>query len=268
MFIFHLFIILFSIMESKRNNLFDVISPAQTFVFGIVAGIMTLCTIGFFVLLSIMLTGGNFAMAKTSGGNAVAAAPNAAAPTAAAPTAARQVTIDIDEKNDHILGDKNAKVTIVEFSDAECPFCSRFHPTMQQVMADYDGDVRWIFRHFPLESIHPTARKLAVASECAAQQGKFWEFTDQLYERQGSFSADTVIKGLAKELGLNASKFDSCFDGRETDNLVQDDLNAATAAGCTGTPCSIVIDKDGNTTPINGAFPIDRVKAIIDPLLK
>lgn len=252
-------------MESKQKNLFDVLSPAQTFIFGIVAGIMTLCTIGFFILLGIVLNGGGIGSGGT--GSAVAAQPSAQPSAVAAAPQPKDISVEVDEKNDHILGDKNAKVTIVEFSDAECPYCAQFHPTMKQIMSDYAGDVRWVFRHFPLESIHPTARKLANATECASNQGKFWEFNDALYARQGQFKTDDAIVALAGELGLNTSKFSSCLSSNQFDSVVQKHLQQATAAGCTGTPCSIVIDEDGNTTPINGAFPINQVKAIIDPLL-
>ena len=250
-------------MEHKQSNLFDVLSPAQTFVFGIVAGIMTLCTFGFFILLGMVLTGG-----ASVGGSAKT--PSAVVPTAQQPTtgtAPRAISIEVDEKNDHILGDKNAKVTIVEFSDADCPFCATFHPTMKQVLADYKGDVRWVFRHFPLESLHPNARTLANAAECAADQGKFWEFNDALYAKQGSYRTADALTTLAKDLGLNTSKFSSCLEKNQFDSVIETHMEQAAAAGCTGTPCSIIIDEDGNTTPINGAFPLDRVKAIIDPLL-
>lgn len=85
------------------------------------------------------------------------------------------------DKNDHIMGAKKPKVTLIEYSDFECPFCQRFHPTIKQIAAKYPNDVAVVYRHFPLESIHPNARGYAVASECAGQQGKFWEFADTLF---------------------------------------------------------------------------------------
>lgn len=85
---------------------------------------------------------------------------------------------------DHVIGGVNAKVAIVEFSDFQCPFCQRFHPTMQRVLQEYGDDVKWVYRHFPLDSIHPRARPSAAASECAAEQDKFWEFMNALFANQ------------------------------------------------------------------------------------
>lgn len=83
--------------------------------------------------------------------------------------------------DEHRIGPRNAKVTLIEYSDFECPFCQRFHPTIKQIAAKYPDDVAVVYRHFPLESIHPNARGYAIASECAGQQGKFWEFADTLF---------------------------------------------------------------------------------------
>ncbi len=243
-------------------------SPMQTFVFGIVGGVMTLCTIGFFILLGVMLNGG--ALSAASGdGDARVVANNAvpSAPDSVVPSAVVKIEPPIDNKKDHIRGNVNAKVTVVEYSDFECPFCSRFHPTMKQVLADYGDDVRWVYRQFPLESIHATARKRALASECAADQGKFWEFSDLIFERQTESGSDAVLSEIASSVGLNVSKFTSCLNDKKFDAEVQSDITAAAAAGCTGTPCSIIVGPDGSNTPINGAFPLDRVKALIDPLL-
>ena len=85
-------------------------------------------------------------------------------------------------KEDHMRGSMNAPVTIIEYSDFSCPFCKRFHPSLQQALREYDGKVRWIYRHFPLSAIHPNALKQANASECANEQGKFWEYADMLFE--------------------------------------------------------------------------------------
>jgi len=82
---------------------------------------------------------------------------------------------------DHITGTANASITIIEYSDFQCPFCKRFYPTTQQVLKDYQGKVRLVYRHFPLTQIHPYAQAMAEASECAAEQGKFWEYVDALF---------------------------------------------------------------------------------------
>lgn len=245
----------------------NAMTPMQTFVFGAVAGFMTLCTIGFFILLGVVLNGGALAVAQADTAPTVAAP---TAPTPAAPAPTRDVKIDppVDDKKDHIRGNNKAKVTIVEYSDFECPFCQRFHPTMKQVLADYGDDVRWVYRHFPLETIHPNARRMSVASECAAEQGKFWEYTDAVYENMVQAKTQEGLLQIAKDVGVGNSKFESCLTSNKYDSDVQSDIRAASAAGCTGTPCSIVVGPNGETTPINGAFPLERVKAVVDPLLK
>jgi len=88
----------------------------------------------------------------------------------------------IDPKKEPIVGNANAKISLIEYSDFECPFCKRFHATMQQVMAANGDNVRWVYRHFPLDSLHQKARTEALASECAGEQGKFWEFTNSVFE--------------------------------------------------------------------------------------
>lgn len=94
----------------------------------------------------------------------------------------------IEVGNAPIRGDKNAKITIVEFSDFQCPFCNRSYPTMKQILQDYKGKVRLVYKHLPIPSLHPNAQKAAEASECANEQGKFWEFHDQLFENQTTWS--------------------------------------------------------------------------------
>ena len=110
-------------------------------------------------------------------------------------------------RDDHILGDINAPVKIIEFSDPECPYCKRFHTTMEQIIAEYGkgGQVAWVYRHFPLDSIHPKSRKEAEAIECAGEQGKFWEYTSKIYEvtpSNNKLDPNQLYK-IAIDLGLN-----------------------------------------------------------------
>jgi len=98
----------------------------------------------------------------------------------------QEVNIDPVTQDDWIKGDKNAPISIVEYSDIDCPFCKRHHPTLDQLVEEYDGQVNWVYRHFPLDQLHPDARKKAEASECAGDQGgneAFWEFLDLLYKQ-------------------------------------------------------------------------------------
>lgn len=164
--------------------------------------------------------------------------------------------------NDHIRGDKNAAVTIIEFSDLQCPYCSRFHATMKQVMENYGSKVKWVFKHFPLESTHPYARKAAEATECAGEQGKFWEYTDMVYENQASLS-DEFLSELADQLKLNGDKFKICLSSGKYAGKVTADLKMGTDAGVRGTPASFI-----NGELVSGALPFENIKTKIDSLLK
>src|SRR3989344_4720461 len=140
---------------------------------------------------------------------------NVAAPTAQ-PTAGNiQVKID---NTDPVLGDKNAEITIVEFSDFQCPFCARAYSDAiaQFEQSDYfkNGDVNLVYKHFPLNSIHPQAQKAAEAAECANKQGKFWEYHNMLFENQQALDIAS-LKSYASEVGLDTAKFNSCLDNGE-----------------------------------------------------
>ena len=176
-------------------------------------------------------------------------------------------------KDDHIRGDRNAKVVLVEYSDTECPFCKRFHPTVQQVVDQYKGKVAWVYRHFPL-SFHANAAKQAEASECAADIGgndKFWEYLDKVFERTtagGTGFANDQLVPLAKELGLDEEKFKACLDTGKFTKKVQQDLAEGQEAGVDGTPGTILVKSDGTKKLVPGAVPESELKAAIDELLK
>ena len=243
-----------------------VISPKSSFVLGLVGGVMVLCTLGFFILLSMVLKGG---LPSGLGSPSPSAAPSANVPSAAAPTAAGEKVGDIKAVTDadHIRGPKDAQVTLVEYSDFQCPYCSRFHPTMVQLMSDPDlkGKIRWVYRHYPL-SFHPNAMPAANAAECASEQGKFWEFADELFANQDSES-DVYYGQVADKLKLNRSQFDSCYSAKKYQARITADQTGGTAAGVTGTPGTIILGKDGSKTLIPGAVPFDQAKAMIQAAL-
>ncbi len=245
-------------MGSNRTSPLAGFSPAQIFVGGIISGVLVLCTIGFFILLSLVMKGGGFAAfaAGNSGGNA---APTQPAPSAGAPTAV-SVT-PVDEKTDHILGSKNAKVTLIEYSDFECPFCGKFYPTMKQAIENFEGKIRVVYRHFPL-SFHPEAQPAAEASECAAEQGKFWEFHDKLFENQTSLSA-SYYEQVAKELRLNESKFKDCVATNKYADKVRAQAATANTTGLEGTPHTLVVGPNGDITVVGGAQPYSALEAAI-----
>src|SRR3989338_8747943 len=191
-----------------------------------------------------------------------------------------QQTGDLDQMaaisdSDHVRGNPDAPVKIVEYSDTECPFCKRFHSTMQEVMNEYgkDGKVAWVYRHFPLDQLHSKARKEAVALECANEQGgndKFWSYTDRLYEitpaNNGLDPAE--LPKIAQYVGLDVTKFNTCLASTKYDAHIEDDVQNATATGGNGTPWSIVVDKNGKKYPLSGAQPYASVKQLIDLALQ
>ncbi len=174
---------------------------------------------------------------------------------------------------DHIRGNPDALVKIVEYSDFECPFCKRFHDTMNQVMDEYgtEGKVAWVYRHFPLDQLHPVkARKEAVASECAAELGgndAFWKYTDRFFELTPSNNqtdVDIVLPQIAKEIGFDVTKFNTCLASTKYDAHIEKEVQNAIATGGNGTPWSIVVGKDGKKYPLSGAQPLSAVKQLID----
>jgi protein-disulfide isomerase len=253
-------------MQEKTNpSLLSEMSPAHVFIFGIVQGILVLCTIGFFIMIGVYFSGvsGDIDLydSNGSGDNTAPVVQPAADPVAAAPVEVKEV-----DKNDHIRGDKNAPITLMIYSDFECPFCSRFNPTVDQVLEEYDGQVRIVYRHFPLRSIHADAAPAAAAAECASEQGKFWEFHDELFANQASLG-DSLYNDIATRLGMNVSTFKKCVSSDKRVADVQEDEVSAQKAGARGTPYSVVISPDGEAMPLSGAVPFTSVKPIIDQML-
>lgn len=174
---------------------------------------------------------------------------------------------------DHIRGGKNAKAVLIEYSDFECPFCKRFHPTMQQVIKEYGEKVAWVYRQYPL-SFHQNAQKEAEATECANELGgntKFWEYTDKIFDKTTSggtgISLDQLVP-IAKEIGLDGNKFKTCLDSGKYASHIKDDLNGGSQAGVSGTPGTIILVQGKKPILIPGALPYDQVKQLIDEALK
>lgn len=208
------------------------------------------------------------------------------------------------QADDHVLGNPEAEIILVEFSDPECPFCKQFHETVHQIISEYgsSGKVAWVYRHFPIEQLHPKAPKESEALECAAEQGgneMFWKFTDKVYESTGSNNSLDIgvynspkdapvgpdgepyytqkaprsttdagqLSDFAKELGLNVEQFESCMQSGKTAGRITTDYNEVAASGGQGTPHSILIVGD-EQIPIEGAQPYNVVKGLIDTLLE
>ena len=230
----------------------------------------------YLVPAAILIAGGFIAAAVFMGGNgntAPVANTGNNQPTQAAP----QPTGSTDDirpitAEDHIKGDINAPIKIVEYSDFECPFCKRFHDTMNEVMDKYgeSGEVAWVFRQFPLEQLHPVkAQAVAVASECAAEQGGndvFWKFTDGYFDvtlTNNRTDIETVIPQLAKEAGLDQIAFQTCVESGKYDDHIAADIANAVETGGRGTPWSVMIGPDGKTYPVNGAQPLAAIEQLI-----
>lgn len=251
---------------TSPTGIFQGASPKLAFLFGLVTGVAATAVVGMLIILPRVYA------AKSS--NTGTAYTNTSAPTntntADAPSYNNVKAVTSD---DYVRGDKNAKLTLIEYSDYECPYCKRFHSTMQQVATDYNGQVRWILRHFPL-SFHQNAQKEAEAGLCVAKLGgsdKFWDFTDKIFERTSSngtgFALD-ALPALAKEVGVNQAKFKDCLDSGEMAARVSAESTDGQNAGATGTPTTFLVDQNGKTiTAIPGALPYDQVKTTIDQAL-
>jgi len=180
--------------------------------------------------------------------------------------------VSVTEK-DHIIGDKNAELVIVEYSDTECPFCKTFHKTMKEVVQNYDGKVAWVYRHFPIAQLHSKASKEAEATECAAELGGnqvFWKYLDKIFETTNSNNSldPNELPKIATAIGLDGNAFNACLSSSRYAELVKKSVEEAIKAGALGTPYSVIVTRDGQKILINGAEPLTMVKAKIDGLLK
>ncbi len=176
---------------------------------------------------------------------------------------------------DHIYGNPQAKISLIEYSDFECPFCKTFHPNPKKVVEAFEGKVNWVYRHYPLQFHNPGAQKQAEASECAAELGgddAFWKYTDLVYERTTSngkgFPLENLVP-LAEEIGLDKDAFQVCLESEKYAEQVQKDLKDAQASGISGTPGTIILNNDsGAAKLVSGAQPVEAMKAVVEELLK
>lgn len=181
----------------------------------------------------------------------------------------RPVNPDID----HILGNKDAPITLVEYSDFECPFCKRFHPTVAELLENNQDKLRWVYRHFPLGFHNPGAQKQAEASECVAElsgNDAFWQYTDLIYQRTTSngngFPIDS-LKPLAEEIGVDSEAFAECMKSERMASRVQQDVDNGIAIGVSGTPMAIILNKTGEARVVAGARGLAELQGIVDELL-
>ncbi|MEM7254732.1 MAG: DsbA family protein [Pseudomonadota bacterium] len=186
---------------------------------------------------------------------------------------AKQNLVRPSEK-DHRVGAADAPITLVEYSDFECPYCKRFHQVAIQLLADMPAQINWVYRHFPLEFHNPGAQKQAEAAECAAMLGgndAFWKYTDTIYERTRSGGKGfpvAALHPLAVELGLDAEAFEECLGSDKMAKVVQRQYEEGIKAGIRGTPGNIMINNvTGDIEVFAGAASLEQLKAAATRLL-
>lgn len=185
--------------------------------------------------------------------------------------AIRPITAD-----DHVRGNPNAPIVLIEYTDYDCPFCKSFHGTMEQIMSEYGttGEVAWVLRHFPLQQLHPNAPLIAQASECVAELAgdngneAFWEFSDKIFNGRGINEPTNMLDlpDYAVEVGVDRVAFESCMDSDRHRDGILASVQEGFDAGIRGTPHTVVIVGDEQAV-INGAQPYQVVKGIIEDLL-
>lgn len=179
-------------------------------------------------------------------------------------TPAPVLRLNVSADDDPVKGSNDAPVTIIEFSDFECPFCERFYTqTLPLIDSDYiqTGKVKFVYRDFPL-SFHRNATKAAEAADCANEQGKFWEYHDKIYENQNDIGIAS-LKQYAVDLGLDAQAFNTCLDSGKMTQEVQKDAQDGRAYGVQGTPTFFI-----NGIRLVGAQPYENFQQVIDQELK
>lgn len=272
--------------EKKENNkntsidlnrsVFDEMPAKFAFWAGLVTGSAILSVMGLIIMAIMMVKGVDISSdskGKNDNKEVTAqednneAANTNAAPTpspSAAPAAAPSTGVEAASGSFDVASAKNVKgsgnVAIVEFSDFECPFCQRFNPTMAEVMEKYDGKVQHVYKHFPLSSIHPNAEIAAIGSECAGDQGKFWEMHDALFAEQDRLSGGKkAVVEIASELGLDKDQFSACLEDDAKKAIVANDTAEGQSLGCTGTPCPLLVVDGKVVQKFQGAVPISVI---------
>ncbi len=192
---------------------------------------------------------------------------------------ASQASVSVEKikpvnESDHILGNPNADVIIVEFSDTECPFCKRFHLTMKKIIDEYgkDGKVAWVYRHFPIDQLHSKARKEAQATECAAEIGgntAFWKYLNRIFEiTPANDGLDlTKLPEIAEYVGLDLAEFEECLTSDKYADKIESQVQDAIASGAQGTPYSIAIAPNGEKVVISGAQSYEFIKTVVEIML-
>ena len=176
-----------------------------------------------------------------------------------------QANVPPPQAEDYIVGLPTAPIVLIEYSDFQCPFCSMIHPTLSRIVEESNGEIAWIYRHLPLESIHPQAYPSALAAECIGEQlgsTGFWAFADDMFaDQQGMNSARYAA--LAGTLGANMAEFSACVENEKYATKIDAQAREAQASGGTGTPFTVVMAGD-TQMPISGALPYAQIMSVIN----
>lgn len=175
--------------------------------------------------------------------------------------ALRAPKVEVASDGEPALGADGAPVTIVEFSDFQCPYCRQVQPTLKRLMAEYEGKVKLVFRDFPLRNIHPQAQKASEAAQCAAEQHKFWPYHDKLFAATSLHMDD--LKKYAQELELHVEQFTACLDSNKHASGINADMQAGQNAGVNATPTFFV-----NGSVLSGAASYEHFKEVVDAALE
>lgn len=258
-------------------TLWDRIPPKMAFWAGVVTSAAVLSLIGLIILVTFILKGGDFTKktASTSGTTTNTSTATTNTNTSTDPLAAYVYyptgKVDLTtQRNVRGSGD----FMIVEFSDFECPFCKRFSPVMEQLIEKYDGKLKWSYRHFDT-GLHTHTAEAAMASECAADQGKFWDFHDKVFELSGTNAQieTTTLPTAADQAGLDRAKYDSCLSAKTHLSRVTADTTEAKSIGSSlarlGTPFPVLVDKDGKILlSFKGALDFNSAVTVLDNYIK
>lgn len=171
--------------------------------------------------------------------------------------------------NDHIIGSPTAPIVLVEYSDFQCPFCQMIYPTLKKIVSESNGQIAWVYREFPLSSIHPQAMPAANAAECIASQlgsAGFWRYADAVFSNQQQLSP-AYSRQLAQQFGADMTKYDQCIASSQFQQVIDKDTAEAEAVGGNGTPFTVVINtKTGKAAPVSGALPYAQIMSVIKSL--
>lgn len=178
------------------------------------------------------------------------------------PEKKEEVNYLVVKEDDHVKGEESAIVTIVEYSDFQDPFSKEFFSNLEKLKTEYNGQIRWAYRHFPVTSLHPESKKAAIASECAYRQDNFWEYAKELFENQDDLSNEIYLN-IAESLDLNVINFENCLKLDKVKLRVTKDYNEGVRLGVRGTPSTFINDKSMLGTVSYNALKAE-VESVID----